>query len=128
MHRLLVFAMTVCVAPQVFGADCQSAVAVSQHLKNGKLAYLAKNISSKPIIAYVVATDRDARGNFVHVFSGVFTEGDSLQPGSSIVIGPAPSSRSDGKAVVDYVRLAGGWSCGASSTEEAREVIARFGK
>lgn len=128
MSRVLILTMSlVCLAAHVFGADCESVVAISQRVENGKSEYIAKNISGKPMIAYVIATDRrDANGDFVQVFSGVFTEGDSFRPGASIAIGAMPTGDSDSKPVVDYVRLARGRSCGPASTKQAKEVIRRF--
>jgi hypothetical protein len=43
-------------------------------------------------------------------------------------IGSLSSSKSQLKPLVDYVRLADGWFCGAASTKEAKAVITRLGK
>jgi len=114
---------------KAFGADCASAIQVRQRLQNGKVEFTAKNISGKPMVAYVVTTDaRDANGNLINVFSGVFTDGDSLQPGAAMEIGSVTSGGSDMKPVVDYVRLAGGWACGNASTQQAKDAVARLQK
>lgn len=125
----LILAMAAMMVFKAFGADCASAIQVRQRLQNGKVELTAKNISGKPMVAYVVATDaRDANGNLTNVFSGVFTDGDSLQPGTAMEIGSVVSSGSDMKPVVDYVRLAGGWTCGSASTQQAKDVAARLQK
>lgn len=126
---LLIAATTMFMALNTFGTDCASAIQVREHMHSGKEEFTAKNTSGKPIVAYVIAADaRDATGNPIHVFSGVFTDGDSLRPGASMEIGSVPSSRIELKAFVDYVRGADGWSCGAASTEQAKVVINRFQK
>ena len=125
MRRLtLIFAIATLMVLKAFGADCDSAIQVRQRLQNGKVEFTTKNISGKPMVAYVVATDaRDANGNLINVFSGVFTNGDSLQPGAAMEIGSVTSSGRDLKPVVDYVRLAGGWACGSASTQQAKDVV-----
>jgi hypothetical protein len=115
------------VALNLFGSDCLSAIQVDQRVQHGKIEFTAKNVSGKPMVAYVVAA-RDAKGNLPNVFYGVFTDGDSLRPGASMGIGSASSSRSDLKPLIDYVRLADGWTCGEASTEQAKDAVARFQK
>lgn len=128
VFQLLAPAM-MCIALNAFGDDCASVIQVKQQSREGKEQFIAKNISKRPIIAYVVTDDRgDAGGNPVHVFSGVFTGDDSFHPGASMEIGSSSSSKSQSKPLVDYVRLADGWSCGAASTKEAKAVITRLGK
>ena len=125
----LLAAGMMCIALNAFGDDCASVIQVNQQSRDGKEQFVAKNISKRPIIAYVVTDDtRDASGNPLHVFSGVFTGGDALHPGASMEIGSVSSSRNQPKFLVDYVRLADGWSCGAASTKEAKVAIARLGK
>jgi len=81
---LLIEAATLFAALNSFGADCTSVIQVHEHVRNGKQAFTAKNISSKPIVGYVIAGDeRDATGNPTHVFSGVFNDGDSLRLGGA---------------------------------------------
>ena len=86
VFQLLAPAM-MCIALNAFGNDCASAIQVKQQSRDGKEQFIAKNISKRPIIAYVVTDDTgDAGGNPVHVFSGVFTGDDSLHPGAHIQI------------------------------------------
>ena len=83
----LILAIETLMLLKAFGADCASAIQVRQRLQNGKVEFTAKNISGKPMVAYVVTTDaRDANGNLINVFSGVFTDGDSLQPGAAMQV------------------------------------------
>jgi len=86
-----------------------------------------KNISEKPIVAYVVTNGTDAAGNPVHSFYGVFTAGDSLHSNASMELGSLSSTDKVAKLVIDYVRFADGTSCGAASTQQAKDAIARLG-
>jgi hypothetical protein len=126
---LLVAAITMFVVLPALGTDCTSAIQLREHVQNGKRAITAKNTSNRPIVAYVIAGgDGDATGNPIHVFYGVFDDGDSLRPGASMEIGSVDSSGTELTPFVDYVRAAGGWSCGSASTEQAKEVVSRFSK
>jgi hypothetical protein len=125
----LVGAMTMFVVLPTFGTDCTSAIQLREHVQNGKRAITAKNTSNRPIVAYVIAGGaRDATGNPIHVFYGVSDNGDSLRPGASMEIGSVDSSGAELTSFVDYVRAAGGWSCGSASTEQAKQVVSRFSK
>jgi len=123
---LLVPLLTMFGALTSFGTDCTSAIQVREHVRNGKRTLTAKNVSSRPILAHVIAgSDRDATGNPIHVFYGVFDDGDSLRPSASMEIGSV-SSESELTLFVDYVRASGGWSCGTASTQQAKEVVSQF--
>jgi hypothetical protein len=123
---LLAAATTILIALNAFGSDCTSDIQLQHKKDNGKETVVAKNVSGKPIVAYVVATEvSQPTGDQVHVFSGVFTDGDSLHPGASLAIGSV-SSNADLKPMIDYVRLADGSTCGAASTNEAKAVAERF--
>lgn len=123
---LLAAAITILIALNAFGSDCTSSIQLQQKRDSGKETIVAKNVSGKPIVAYVVANEvRQPTGDQVHVFSGVFTDGDSLHPGASLAIGSV-SSNADLKPMIDYVRLADGSTCGAASTNEAKAVAERF--
>jgi hypothetical protein len=76
---------------QAFASDRASAIQLHQRSHEGKLEVTAKNVSGKPIIAYVVAAT--VNENSTHVFTGVFTNGDSLRDAASMEIGTLPSTR-----------------------------------
>jgi hypothetical protein len=123
---LLAAATTILIALNAFGSDCSSTIQLQHKKDNGKETVVVKNVSGKPIVAYVVATEvSQPAGDRVQVFSGVFTDGDSLHPGASLAIGSV-SSNTDLKPVIDYVRLADGSTCGPASTNEAKAVAERF--
>lgn len=130
MPRLLLIAATMTVMTlNTFGADCSTVIQVRHRTRDGKEEFTVKNVSGKPIIAYVIANDeRDPSGNASHVFYGVFTDGDSLRPGDSMEISSVSSDQLKLTPSIDYVRLAGGWSCGAASTEQTKEIVMRLSK
>jgi len=120
MGRLALVPFTIFVlALTTHASDCGLALRVQQ--ANGKETVTAKNISRKPLVAYVVAIQAK---NSSRVFSGVFTKGDSILPGAMLEVGSVPSSPDN--MIVDYVRAADGWTCGDASTEEAKAVVTRF--
>jgi hypothetical protein len=123
---LLVAAMMIFAALHTLASDCASVIEVRQRTQDGKTEFTARNISSTPMVAYVVAAGRDANGNPTNVFYGVFTAGDSLRPGASMSIGSVSSNPVELKPVVDYVRRADGSACGNASTKQAKDAIARF--
>jgi hypothetical protein len=123
----LAAATIILISLNAFGSDCTSTIQLRHKKDDGKETVVAKNISGKPIVAYVVATEVNrTTGDRVQVFSGVFTDGDSLHPGASLAIGSVSSNATELKPVIDYVRLADGSTCGAASTNEAKAVAARF--
>lgn len=106
---LLVTAMMIFAALHTFASDCASVIEVRQRTQDGRTEFTARNFSSKPMVAYVVAAGRDANGNPTNVFYGVFTAGDSLRPGASMAIGSVSSNPGELKLAVDYVRRPDGW-------------------
>jgi hypothetical protein len=127
--RTLSFAAAtiILISLDAFGSDCTHAVQLGHKKNGGKETITAKNISGKPIVAYVVAAETSqATSDRVQVFTGVFTDGDSLRPGASLAIGSVSPASTELKPVVDYLRLADGWACGAASTNEAKTVASRF--
>ena len=84
------------------------------------------NTSRNPVVAYVVVEES---GHSRVVWKAVYTNGDSLKPGKTTVLGNVPkTSKADLKLVVDYVRLADGTTWGTASTDEAKEISVRFQK
>ena len=106
--------------------DCESTIQIQQEMRGGKNQVFIKNISEKPIVAYVVTNGTDAAGNPVRSFYGVFTAGDSLHSNASMELGSLSSTDKEAKLVIDYVRFADGTSCGAASTQQAKDAIARL--
>jgi hypothetical protein len=93
--------------------------------KAGKVLFTVKNISHQPIVAYVVVAERP---NHRSVWHGVYTGRDSLPVGDTVTVGEAPVGPAGDKfnASVDYVRLADGTSWGEITTDDAKEIAARF--
>jgi hypothetical protein len=93
--------------------------------RNGTLQVLGTNVSRSPIVAYVVVFERT---NQRTVWHGVYTGGDTLAIGKSVRVGVVPAGSYLGRAsiTVDYVRLLNGTSWGNASTDEAKEIVARF--
>jgi hypothetical protein len=90
----------------------------------GKLQVAGTNISRAPIVAYVVLVERAHQRI---VWQGVYTGGDMLAPGTTIEVGEAPGvSAAQPDLTVDYVRLADGTTWGKATTDQAKEIAARF--
>ncbi len=129
MRFLLLLASTMLgLTLSAFAGDCESTIQIQQEMRGGKNQLFIKNISEKPIVAYVVTNGTDAAGNPVRSFYGVFTAGDSFHANASMELGSLSSSDKEAKLVIDYVRFADGTSCGAASTQEAKDAIARLGE
>jgi hypothetical protein len=125
----LAAAATLLTGLNAFGSDCAATIHLSHKNNDGKEAVIAKNISGKPIVAYVVTAETTkGSSDRVQVFSGIFTDGDSLHPGASLAIGSASPGQAELKPVVDYARAADGSTCGAAATDEAKAAEARFAK
>jgi hypothetical protein len=97
--------------------------AIRSATQNGRL--VITNNSGKPVVAYVMAdkTKTSTDGSSVRTYSGVFTQGDSLKPDSSMEIAKSGSPADVG---VNYLRFADGSACGAQATEAGKTVAARF--
>ena len=85
----------------------------------------AKNISHKPVVAYVVVADSGSSRTVLH---GVYTGKDSFKPGTTVVVGDIPAKSGSVKPTlrVDYIRLSDGAVWGDAKTEEAAEIVKRF--
>jgi len=106
-----------------FGADCDSS-AIRIDAAAGQLTIV--NTSSKPIVAYVLANaeTRSGDGTPATTFSGVFTGKDALAPRRSFDVGKIDSRPKS--ILVDYVRFADGSTCGSVTTQQAKDIVARF--
>jgi hypothetical protein len=101
-------------------------IKLTQLIKNGTLRVSMKNISNRPISAYVVAVEDGAQSNTHHDF---FTGRDAFGPGKTIELVFAISSiASTPNVFVDFVRLADNSTWGNQVTEDAKDVAASFEK
>jgi len=94
---------------------------------NGVLRVIGTNVSRSPIVAYVVVFERS---NQRAVWHGVYNDGNTLPIGKSVRVGVVPAGPYLGRPIVnvDYIRLANGTSWGNASTDEAKDIMARFKK
>ncbi len=94
-------------------AECDSAIQIIE--EKGQL--IIKNVSGKPIVAYVFTSvnSKSQDGSPTRTFSGTFGGGDSLGLGQSMEIGKAEMAPKE--LSVDYVRFADGWRCGEAPPE-----------
>src|SRR5258705_7015103 len=99
---------------------------VKPTVKNGNVQFIGKNISHKPIVAYVVVAEWS---NHRSVWHGVYGGPDSLPAGQTVTVGEAHvGSAGKFNASVDYVGLADGTTWGDIATDDAKEIAARFQK
>jgi hypothetical protein len=69
MRFLLLLASTILgLTLSAFAGDCESTIQMQQEMRGGKNQSFIKNISEKPIVAYVVTNGTDASGNPVRSF------------------------------------------------------------
>ena len=107
--------------------SCRAFITTAEHDKGAATVITARNVSHRPIIAYVI-TNTPAVSNDTKSYSlrGVFTDGDSLHPRQAMQLGTIPRRHVNGLLQVDYVRLSDGTTCGASGSQDAKQVAARF--
>jgi hypothetical protein len=107
--------------------SCKTFITTAEHDRGASTIITARNISGRPIVAYVVS-DTPVIGSDTKSYSlhGVFTNGDSLHSRQAIQLGTIPRRQLNGLLRVDYVRLSDGTTCGALATQDARQVAARF--
>jgi hypothetical protein len=123
--RSLLIAAALLVSTALSTAASGPFLQLKQTVENGKVQFIGKNISHQPIVAYVVVAERP---NHRSVWHGVYTGHDSLPVGQTVKLGemPAGSAADKFNASVDYVRLADGSTWGKITTDEAKEIAARF--
>jgi hypothetical protein len=113
----------------IFGADTSGTasnpyVRLTQVIKDGMVRVSAKNVSNKPIVAYVVALEDGDQSKTHHNY---YTGRDTFGPGKTIeLIFALHSASSTPRVFVDYVRLADKSTWGNPVTEEGRDVAASF--
>ncbi len=107
-------------------ADANPYIKLKQVVKDGTLRISAKNISHKPILAYVVAVEDGSQSTTHH---DSFTGRDSFGPGKTVELVFAVHSPSSApKVFVDYVRLADRSTWGNPVTDDGKDVAASFEK
>ena len=122
MRTLILLWLTLLISAMALSAaECDSGAIRTAKVKDQLIIF---NNSSKPIVAYVLATaeSKSKDGSPIRTYSGVFTGPDSLAPGSSMEVGKADSRL----ASVDYIRFADGSTCGNAITVQAKTASARF--
>ena len=125
MRSLRIAAVLLAIVAQPLVASDSPFLHIQQRTQHGQLHLVGKNIAQSPIVAYVVVAARDANQT---VFTGVYTAGDSLAAKKSVDMGtmPAGSDQTPARISVDFIRLADGTMWGAATTDQAKEIAARF--
>lgn len=103
-----------------------SPIKLTQTIKNGTLRISLKNISNRPISAYVVAVENGGQSNTHHDF---FTGRDAFKPGKTIeIVFAMPPTSTTPNVFVDYVRLSDNSTWGNQVTADAQDVASSFEK
>jgi hypothetical protein len=110
------------------GADLprtdNSPIRLTQTVKNGTLRVSMKNVSTKPISAYVVAIEGGGQSNTHHDY---FSGRDAFRPGKTIeLVFAVQAGSSTPNVFVDYVRLSDNSTWGNQVTDDGRDVAASF--
>ena len=110
-------------AADLITAD-NSPIRLTQTIKNGTLHVAMKNVSHKPILAYVVGVESDRQADTHHDY---FTGRDSFGPGKTIeLLFAVQAGSSMPKVFVDYVRLSDSSTWGSPVTDDGKDVAASF--
>ena len=113
-------------ADVVSGADTNPYVKLTQVVRDGTVRVSAKNISQKPIVAYVVALEEGGESKTHHNY---YTGRDSFGPGKTVeLIFALHSASSTPRVFVDYVRLSDRSTWGNPVTDDGKDVAASFQK
>ena len=99
---------------------------VEQETKNGKIQVTGQNVSSGPIVAYVVVVDTDVNGAHQRILWSKSSTGPTIGVGKTVKLGdvPANTDLTQAHVSVDYVRLADGTAWGEAKTDQAEEMAA----
>jgi hypothetical protein len=128
---VLITAALLSISLAMFGADLvgragANPIRLTQTIKNGTLRVSMKNVSHRPISAYVVAVEDGGQSNTHHDF---FTGRDAFGPGKTIQLTFAIQSASSTPNVfVDFVRLGDSSTWGNRVTDDGKDVAASFQK
>jgi hypothetical protein len=121
--RSFLIASVLLVAINVSAAPNSPFLRLEQTNKSGRVQLAVKNISQKPVVAYVVVVESPDHRS---VFHGVYTGKDALAAGRSAGVGEVAAHKDQVRAFVDYVRLADGTTWGDAATDDAKEISVRF--
>jgi hypothetical protein len=127
--RVVVFTLVLLSFPlAIFGAELPrvdtNPIRLTQTIKDGTLRVSMKNVSHRPILAYVVGVEDGGQSNTHHDF---FTGRDAFGPGKTIeLVFAIPSTAGAPKVFVDYVRLADRSTWGNPITDDGKDVEASF--
>jgi hypothetical protein len=127
MRSILFAVLLLSALPVAFGTTDSPLFSVKQESNNSIIHLTGTNTAQSPILAYVVIAEI---GRSRKTWKRICNTGEELKPGMSIEIGTMNTGTESGDAnvVVDYVRLADGTKWGPATTEEAKEIEARFKK
>src|SRR5438270_147285 len=102
--------------------DSNPYVKLTQVMKDGTLHVSVKNISRKPVLAYVVTLDN---GGQITTHRDYFTGRDVFAPGKTVeLVFAVPSASATPKVFVDYLKLADKSTWGNAVTDDGKEVAA----
>jgi hypothetical protein len=106
--------------------DANPYVKVTQVVKGGTIHVSVKNISHKPVVAYVLAVENAGQLTTHHDY---FTGRDVFAPGKTVeLVFAVPQSSGTPKVFVDYLRLADNSTWGNPVTDDGKDVAATFQK
>jgi hypothetical protein len=101
-------------------------IKLTHTMKDGTLRVSIKNISNRPIAAYVVGVEDGGQSTTHHDY---FTGRDVFGPGKTLeLVFAIQSPSSTPKVFIDYVRLADNSTWGNPVTDDGKDVAASFQK
>src|SRR6266550_570972 len=104
--------------------DTNPYIKLTQVVKDGTVRVSMKNISHKPVLAYVVALDD---GSQLTTHHDTFRGRDAFAPGKTVeLVFAVPPNSSAPKVFVDYVRLSDKSTWGNATTDDGKDVAASF--
>jgi len=108
------------------GTDTNPFVKLGHEMKDGTVRITLKNISKKPIVAFVVALDDGTQATTHHKYYG----GRNLfEPGKTVeLVFAVQSASSTPRVFLDYVRLTDSSTWGNAVTDAGKDVAASFEK
>jgi hypothetical protein len=114
-------------AATVPGTATNPVLKLTQETKDGTIRVTLKNISKKPISAFVVALDDGTQSKTTHhKYYGGRTQ---FEPGKTVDLVFAVHTASTAPNVfVDFVRLSDGSAWGSAVTDAGKDVAASFEK
>jgi|ERR1700728_964964 hypothetical protein len=117
--RSCLIASVLFVAVGVSAAHNSPFLRLEQTSRAGRVQLAVKNVSQKPIVAYLVAVESPNHRSVLH---GVYTGKDALAMGQSATVGEADAPMNQVKASVDYVS----WQMELRGVMRRRTMLKRF--